>query len=73
MCISAAAATAVEAKPKTDLVLIPGGKGKAVRMKKGDTIKIINTHGTQVDSHVWTVICSTASCLLLLNLSWTIL
>jgi len=38
----------VESKPKTDLTLIPGGKGKAVRMSKGDTIKIINTHGTQV-------------------------
>ena len=38
----------VESKPKTDLTLIPGGKGKAVRMNKGDTIKIINTHGTQV-------------------------
>jgi len=41
----------VESKPKTDdLVLIPGGKGKAVRMKKGDTIKIINTHGSQACS-----------------------
>lgn len=48
LCISAAAVTAVEVKPKTDLVLIPGGKGKATRMKKGETIKIINTNGTQV-------------------------
>jgi uncharacterized protein YcgI (DUF1989 family) len=29
-------------------VRIPGGKGKAVRMKKGDTIRITNTFGTQV-------------------------
>ncbi|KAK9825874.1 hypothetical protein WJX81_007667 [Elliptochloris bilobata] len=36
------------APPAADTVTIPGGKGKAVRMKKGDTIKITNTHGTQV-------------------------
>ena len=43
-----AAATLEALKPKTDLTLIPGGKGKAVHMKKGDTIKIINTGGSQV-------------------------
>ena len=43
-----AAATLEALKPKTDLTLIPGGKGAAVHMKKGDTIKISNTHGTQV-------------------------
>ena len=37
-----------EAPVAADAVTIPGGKGKAVRMKKGDTIKITNTHGTQV-------------------------
>ena len=42
-----AAATLETAKPKTDLMLIPGGKGNAVHLKKGDTIKIINTNGTQ--------------------------
>lgn len=31
-----------------DLTLIPAGKGKATHLKKGDKIKIINTHGTQV-------------------------
>lgn len=37
-----------EAPAAADAVTIPGAKGKAVRMKKGDTIKITNTHGTQV-------------------------
>ena len=37
-----------EAPAAADVVTIPGAKGKAVRMKKGDTIKITNTHGTQV-------------------------
>lgn len=45
-----AASAVVEAKPKTDLVLIPGGKGKATQMKKGDLIKVINTHGKQVSN-----------------------
>ncbi|EIE25881.1 hypothetical protein COCSUDRAFT_32414 [Coccomyxa subellipsoidea C-169] len=43
-----AASAVVEAKPKTDLILIPGGKGKATHMKKGDLLKVINTHGKQV-------------------------
>jgi uncharacterized protein YcgI (DUF1989 family) len=48
LSVSVRAAATLEAlKPKTDLILIPGGKGKAVHMKKGDTIKIINTHGAQ--------------------------
>ncbi len=45
-----AASAVVEAKPKTDLILIPGGKGKATHMKKGDLLKVINTHGKQVSS-----------------------
>jgi uncharacterized protein YcgI (DUF1989 family) len=49
MQVSVQAATAVvESKAKTDLMLIPGGKGKATHMKKGDLIKVINTHGKQV-------------------------
>ena len=39
-----------EAPAAADVVTIPGAKGKAVRMKKGDTIKITNTHGTQVSA-----------------------
>ena len=51
--MSVRAAATLEAKPATDeLVLIPGGKGKATHMKKGDIIKIINTHGLQV-SRAW--------------------
>jgi uncharacterized protein YcgI (DUF1989 family) len=46
--LSVRATATVESKPKTDLVLIPGGKGKATHLKKGDVIKIINTHGFQV-------------------------
>jgi uncharacterized protein len=31
-----------------DLTQIPARKGKAVRLKKGETIKVVNTHGHQV-------------------------
>lgn len=39
-----------EAPAAAEAVTIPGAKGKAVRMKKGDTIKITNTYGTQVST-----------------------
>lgn len=42
------AVSPAEAPPAADTVRIPGGKGKAVRVKKGDKIKITNLHGTQV-------------------------
>ena len=48
LAVSVRAAATLEAKPTTDMVLIPGGKGKATHMKKGDIIKIVNTHGLQV-------------------------
>jgi len=32
----------------SDLQTVPARRGKAVRVKKGQSIKIINTHGTQV-------------------------
>jgi len=46
--VRATAVAPAEAPPAADTVRIPGGKGKAVRMKKGDTIRITNTFGTQV-------------------------
>ena len=50
--MQAMAVSAAEALPAADTVRIPGGKGKAVRVKKGDKIKITNLHGTQVgDCH----------------------
>lgn len=52
MQLSVHASAAVESKPKTDLVLIPGGKGKATHLKKGDIIKVINTHGKQVSAEI---------------------
>ena len=48
---AAAAPMAEGLKPKTELVLIPGGKGKAVHMKQGDILKVTNTHGTQVSDN----------------------
>ena len=32
-----------------DLVTIPARGGKAARVTKGQTVKVINTHGTQLD------------------------
>ena len=32
----------------TDIQLIPARRGKAAKVKAGQTIKMINTHGTQV-------------------------
>lgn len=45
-----AASAAAEATlvPVTDEIVIPGGKGKATPVKKGEIIKIVNLHGTQV-------------------------
>ena len=46
---SASTAAPVEGAATTSQpVIIPGGKGKAAVMKKGETIKIVNIHGTQV-------------------------
>lgn len=33
-------------KPNT--VVVPGGHGRAVRVKSGQTVRVVNTHGTQV-------------------------
>jgi uncharacterized protein YcgI (DUF1989 family) len=33
---------------QADLVLVPAREGRAARMRAGDTIKVINTHGKQV-------------------------
>jgi len=55
--LSVHASAAVASKPKTDLVLIPGGKGKATHLKKGDIIKVINTHGKQVTTYLRRVGC----------------
>ena len=48
LCVRGAAT--LEAAPvSTDVLqLIPAGKGKATHLKKGDTLKIINSHGMQV-------------------------
>ena len=48
LAVRAAAATLEATQTDTDLVLIPGGKGKAVHMKKGDKVKVINTHGVLI-------------------------
>ena len=48
----AAATLEAPAKTAADLTLIPGGKGKATHLKKGDVIKIINTGGMQVGASV---------------------
>lgn len=34
--------------PRSDLVTIPAGHGKAVRLDAGEKVKLVNTHGTQV-------------------------
>ena len=34
--------------PVSDLVTVPGGKGRAVELKAGQYFKITNTHGEQV-------------------------
>ena len=34
--------------PMSDLVHVPGGKGRAVELKAGQYFKITNTHGEQV-------------------------
>lgn len=57
-----AASAVVEAKPKTDLVLIPGGKGKATHLKKGDLIKVINTNGKQVRNTTGNLCRTTSLC-----------
>ena len=31
-----------------DSVIVPGGHGRAVALKTGDTVRVVNTHGTQV-------------------------
>lgn len=46
--VRATAVAPAEAPLAADTVRIPGGKGKAVHVKKGDTIRITNTFGTQV-------------------------
>ena len=43
----ATAAPAQVGTPVTEEVVIPGGKGKATPVKKGEVIKVTNTHGTQ--------------------------
>jgi uncharacterized protein YcgI (DUF1989 family) len=46
---TAAVSAPVEAATElSSPVIIPGGKGMAATMKKGETIKIVNIHGTQV-------------------------
>lgn len=32
----------------SELVTVPGGKGRAVELKNGQYFKIVNTHGEQV-------------------------
>ena len=44
----AAAALQEQARPLSEPTVIPGGKGKATTMQKGDLIKIVNTYGSQV-------------------------
>jgi uncharacterized protein YcgI (DUF1989 family) len=34
--------------PAKGLITIPARRGKAIRVRKGDLVKVINTHGTQV-------------------------
>src|SRR3990172_6957625 len=34
--------------PKSELVTIPAGHGKAARLEAGQRLKLVNTHGTQV-------------------------
>jgi len=46
--VSAPVEGGTEAPSTSSPVIIPGGKGKAATMKKGETIKIVNLHGTQV-------------------------
>ena len=36
-------------RPKSEPIVIKGGKGKAAHVKKNDVIKIVNTHGSQVN------------------------
>ncbi len=34
--------------PVSELMTVPGGKGRAVELKAGQYFKVINTHGEQV-------------------------
>ena len=47
-CMQTMADLTADLKPVTDSIVIKGGKGKAAHVKTGDTIKIVNTHGSQV-------------------------
>lgn len=44
----ACAALLKKTEPTSDPIVIPGGKGKAGTMQKGDLIKVTNTRGFQV-------------------------